>query len=73
MLLLRNKTIYSRMDQVNLFKVCLPKILPGPFLNTLTQILVVERREVHYLVGQNLLVHLLAQNLTHLILILRFI
>ena len=47
LVLLRNKTIYSRMDQVNFFTGCVPKILFGPFLNTLTQILVVERREVH--------------------------
>ena len=27
---------YSRMDQVKFFKGCLPQILLGPFLNTLT-------------------------------------
>ena len=29
---------YSRMDHLNLFKACLPKILLGPFLNTLTHL-----------------------------------
>ena len=33
-----NGTKYSRMDQVKSFKGCLPQILLGPFLNTLTQI-----------------------------------
>ena len=33
------ETKYSRMDQVKFFKVCLPQILLGPFLNTLTHIL----------------------------------
>ena len=28
------ETKYSRMDQVKFFKVCLPQILLGPFLNT---------------------------------------
>ena len=32
-----NETKYSRMDQVKLFKGCLPQILLGPFLNTLCQ------------------------------------
>ena len=27
---------YSRMDQKNFFKGCLPQILFGPFLNTLS-------------------------------------
>ena len=27
---------YSRMDRVKFFKGCLPQILVGPFLNTLT-------------------------------------
>ena len=29
---------YSRMDQVQFFKGCLPQILLGPFLNTLTHL-----------------------------------
>ena len=29
-----NWSMYSRMDQVKFFKVCLPQTLPGPFLNT---------------------------------------
>ena len=33
-----NRTKYSRMDQVKFFKSCLPQILLGPFLNTLSQI-----------------------------------
>ena len=33
-----NGSRYSRMDQVKIFKGCLPQILLGPFLNTLTQI-----------------------------------
>ena len=32
-----NGTKYSRMDRVKFFKVCLPKILLGPFLNILSQ------------------------------------
>ena len=32
-------TKYSRMDQGKFFKGCLPQILLGPFLNTLSQIL----------------------------------
>ena len=31
-------TKYSTMDQVKFFKGCLPQILLGPFLNTLTDI-----------------------------------
>ena len=34
-----NGTKYSRMDQGKVFKGCLPQILLGPFLNTLSQIL----------------------------------
>ena len=34
----KNETKYSRMDQVKLSKDCLPQILLGPFLNTLSQI-----------------------------------
>ena len=34
-----NGTKYSRVDQVNFFKGCLPQNLPGPLLNTLSQIL----------------------------------
>ena len=30
---------YSRMDQVKCFKGCLPQILPGPFVNTLSHII----------------------------------
>ena len=32
-------TKYSRMNQVKLYKGCLPQTLPGPFLNTLTYLL----------------------------------
>ena len=32
---------YSRMDQVKLFKGCLPQISLGPFLNTLTHIIII--------------------------------
>ena len=32
-------TKYSRMDQVNFFKGCLPQILLGTFFNTLSQII----------------------------------
>ena len=31
-------TKYSRMDQVKFFKGCLPQVLLGPFLNTLSHI-----------------------------------
>ena len=31
--------MYSRMDQVKVFKGCLPQILLGPFLNTVTQLI----------------------------------
>ena len=30
---------YSKMDQVKFFKGCLPQILLGPFLKTLSQLL----------------------------------
>ena len=32
-----NESRYSKMDQVKFFKDCLPQILLGPFLDTLTQ------------------------------------
>ena len=32
-------TKYSRMDQVKFFKGCLPQVLLGPFLNTLSHLL----------------------------------
>ena len=32
------ETKYSRMDQVKFFKGCLPQILLGPFLNTLSHL-----------------------------------
>ena len=32
------ETNYSRMDQVKFFKSCLPQILLGPFLNTLSHL-----------------------------------
>ena len=38
---LRKETIeskYSRIDQVKFFKGCLPQILLGPFLKTLSQL-----------------------------------
>ena len=35
-------TKYSRMDQVKFFKVCLPQISLGPFLNTLPYLLKME-------------------------------
>ena len=41
--------MYSRMDQVKLFKGCLPQILIGPFLNTLTHIF----REVNEVSNNN--------------------
>ena len=38
------ETEYSRIDQVNFFKGCLPQILLGPFLNTLSHMLHVLRQ-----------------------------
>ena len=35
-----NGTKFSGMDQVKFFKGCLPQILLGPFLNTLSQMLI---------------------------------
>ena len=35
-----NGTKYSRMEQIKIFKGCLPKISLGPFLKTLSQIVV---------------------------------
>ena len=35
---LSSRTKYSRMDQVKFFKGCLPQILLGPFLNTLSHL-----------------------------------
>ena len=40
MLSIKYGTKYSRMDQVKLFKGYLPQILFGPFLNTLSHIIV---------------------------------
>ena len=40
MLFIEYGTKYSRMDQVKLFKGYLPQILFGPFLNTLSHIIV---------------------------------
>ena len=39
---------YSKMDQVEFFKGCLPQILLGPFLNTLTPIKVSRLSEYMY-------------------------
>ena len=36
---LKNWTNYSRMDQVQFFKGCLPQILVGLFLNTFSQMI----------------------------------
>ena len=36
-------SMYSRMNQVNFFKGSLPQISLGPFLNTLTHIIVFDK------------------------------
>ena len=38
--MLKNGSRYSRIVQVKYFKGCLPQILLGSFLNTLTQMLI---------------------------------
>ena len=37
-----NGTKYSRVDEVKFFKGCLPQILLGPFLNTLSHLNLLE-------------------------------
>ena len=43
-LYLINESKYSRLDQVNFFKGCLPQILLSPFLNTLSQMFFMFRK-----------------------------
>ena len=47
-------TMYSRMNQVKVFKGCLPQILLGP-LNTLSQIMVEEQCQENNLSTTNLI------------------
>ena len=37
--------MYSRMDQVKIFNSCLPQILPGLFLNTLSHIFTLKQNK----------------------------